>query len=82
MERVKIPVTICMSISKQFELDVKENESLYDAIDQYVLPNDLSLLIQKAVYDKLIINNTYWLNDALRQCSNWNIDDFQIIPDE
>ena len=72
-------LTISMSISKEFIIDVPEKysqEDIYDAIEsQIYLPTDEKTI--EYVRDADMITD----NHVARDLENWNIDDFEMIEE-
>lgn len=86
---IKIPITICLSISKDFEIEIEDYErdaegqidpasyDIQEAVKKIVLPSELSKLIR----DHNLNVKSYEMKEALEDCSGWFIDDITTIPE-
>lgn len=86
-EEKEIPVTICLAISKTFNITVPdcEDPDLFSAVDdQITLPTDLAHYT-KVMFDKDLdlkaAKMPRYLKSAINDCTGWVIDDFEIIPE-
>jgi hypothetical protein len=80
----EIEVTISLSISKNFKLSSKNHENdLHNLVDnQVTLPIDLADCVNsifKYDLDLKAAGMPLYLKMVLEDCSDWNVDDFEII---
>jgi hypothetical protein len=96
MEIKEFKIHVTLAIDKTFTMATNNYEVLDDGtlypcnmkeyVEQnFVLPNNLADFINSLISCDLNVKNipkpTYLL-EALNDCSNWNITDFECVPDE
>jgi hypothetical protein len=82
-EDEEVEVCVSLTISKNFK--VKSSGDIYDAVDRNItLPNDLAAVVKTAFDSDLDLKAAgmpLFLKYAIDNCSDWNIDDCEIIPE-
>lgn len=86
---VEVNVTVSITLSKSVTVqmpsyDFSQSE-LREAVDeQFTLPQDLSLFMRRMFNQNIILKANeipLCIKEALNDCENWNVDDFEVIED-
>lgn len=81
----KKTVTVSMSISKTFDIDVVNNEDIRDAFKrQITIPTDLPKVVKEYLDAQSLdvkIARFGVLRDAMKDCKDWFIDELEVIEE-
>lgn len=83
----EVEVTISITLSKTVTVTVdREDNNLVKAVEeQVVLPNNLAVFTERMFSHDLNLKAAgmpLYLKDAIEDCSDWNVDDFEVIRDD
>ena len=85
---VEIEVTVSITLSKTMvvTIDRESEETLSEVVEeQVVLPNNLALFTERMFNHDLNLKAAgipLYLKNAIEDCKDWSVDDFEVIKDD